>query len=95
MGFESHAQLSPHYMPTFPKWHGHDFDPQHTDNNSLVKLMYLIMKKEYTRMSYMYYGTLFILFVCHIEISQTMVTPTILLVLLESPWGLGFTDVVL
>ncbi len=57
--------------------------------------MYLIMKKKSTKMSSMYYGTLFILFVYHIEISQTMATPTILLVLLESPWGLGFTDVVL
>jgi hypothetical protein len=53
------------------------------------------MKKKSTKMSSMYYGTLFILFVYHIEISQTMATPTILLVLLESPWGLGFTDVVL
>jgi hypothetical protein len=50
-------------MPTFPKWHGLDFDPQPTHNNSLVKLMYLIMKKESTRMSSMYYGTLFILLV--------------------------------
>ncbi len=68
---------------------GLDFEPQPTHNNSLVKLLYLIMEKEYTRMSSMYYGTLFILFVCHIEISQTMVTATILLVLLESPWDWG------
>ncbi len=95
MGFESHAQLSPHYRPTFPKWHGLDFDPHPTHNNCLVKLMYLTMKKESTRMSSMYYGTLFILFVCHIDISQTMATPTILLVRLESPGGLAFTDVVL
>jgi hypothetical protein len=59
--FESHAQLSPHYRLTFPKWHGLDFDPQPTPNNSLVKLMYLIMKKESTRMSSMYCRTLFIL----------------------------------
>jgi hypothetical protein len=83
--FESHARLSPHYRPTFPIRDGLDFDPQPTHKNSLVKLIYLIMKKECTRMSSMYYGTLFILFVCHIEISQTMATPTILLVLLESP----------
>jgi len=61
--FDSHAQLSTHYRPTFPKWHGLDFDPQPTHNNCLVKLLYLIMKKESTRM---YYGTLFILFVCHV-----------------------------
>ncbi len=93
--FESRAQLSTHYRPTFPKWPGLDFDPQPTHNNSLVKLMYLIMKKKSIKMSSMYYGTLFILFVCHIEISQTMASPNILLVHLGSPWGLGFTNVVL